>query len=271
MKNISKIILLFSIYFLPFLILGMTLDLSMGIWWSLVLFIMFIFSTYFMAPLFILGSVSATKKEDRRFSEIIQEIHQVAFGLRMNPPKIYYTASGTPSVWGFGLKEKTTYLIIHQELLEILNAEERVSIITYQLLRMQRQKLALETFIVAVGLWFYYPFKFIFRNKSGFLTGAFILGSSIIILIIEMLHSTIFKEQEIYQIDQKTIRKLSSTAAYVSALTKLDCHETQLNFNERFLLIISTLKPTAHKDFFNFFLNFPTSKIRIDLLQSGRS
>lgn len=219
----------------------------------------------------ILGSLSATKKEDRRFSDLTEEVHQVAFKLRMKTPKIYYTTQGTPSVWGFGLSKKSTFLVIHQEVLELLNTEERISILSYQLLRLQRNKITTETFVTALGLWFYFIVKFIFRNKSGIFAGAYFLSSSIAILLVEMFQSIIFEDNDIFQLDLKTVKNLSSEAPFISALSKLDCHEIQLGFNERFLLIISTLKPAAHKDFLNFFINFPTSLRRIEQMQSSQA
>lgn len=271
MKKICKILLLFLIYFLPFVVLGLSVDLWLGLWWSLILFLFFIFLTYFLSPLFILGTLSATKKEDRRYTEVIQEVHQVAFRLRMNPPKIYFTTNGAPSVWGFGLQEKATYLVIHQDLVDHLNQDERMSLFTYQLLRLKKSKLNLITFIVGLGLWFYFPLKIMFRGNSKILSGAYFLFSSIFVLISEMLHSIIFNEEDIYQIDQETVRSLTSQSSFVSALTKIDSYETQLHCNERFLQIISALKPNTQKDFFNFFINFPSAPHRIDLLQSSQS
>lgn len=271
MKNLSKILLLIMIYFLPFLIAGMAIDLSYGLWWSLALLGGFVFFTYTLAPIMILGSLSATKKEDRRFTDLIEEVHQVAFALRINAPRLYYTRVGTPSIWGFGLNENSTYLIIHQEFLELLDADERMSVITYQLLRMKRKKLNFETFVIALGLWFYFPLQLCFRKKTSVLAGAFFLASSVALFLNEMLQSIIFNDRDIFDYDQKTVQVLETDSSFISALTKLDCHETQLGFNERFLLIISVLNPTAHKDFLNFFINFPASQRRIDLLQGGQS
>lgn len=228
MSKIIRLLLILSVPFVLFFIVGRVLGGVSGAFFGLVFFGIFSILSYFYSGKIILGMYDAKLLSREKYSSIYKTVQELSETVKCSVPNLYIVEADTPSAFVCGMR-KPFSIVVTTGLVQVCDEREVEAVVSREFAQISGGHVLVSTLSAVFSLVILYPFELLLRygavqNKS---LGAVLRVPAILVAPLSALFVRISNRPSFFmELDADGARLSKKPTCLVSALKKI-AHEVK--------------------------------------------